>query len=185
MMGVTNLIILGATARAAAFSAQRAGMRPWCADLFADVDLVRACPARRLALDTFPAGLIDALADAPDGPMMFTGGLENRPDLLERIDRPLWGNAPDVLRRVRSHLVLADALRRHRLPALDVRHDAPPAGDGRAWLVKPRSSGGGVGVRPYIGQQFEPKTHYLQEYCPGACFGALFLGIKDGSCMLR
>jgi predicted ATP-grasp superfamily ATP-dependent carboligase len=80
--------------------------------------------------------------------------------------------------------VLADALRRHRLPALDVRHDAPPAGDGRAWLVKPLSSGGGVGIRPYVGQQFEPKTHYLQEYCPGARFGALFLGMPDGTCLL-
>ena len=81
---MTNLIILGATARAAAFSAQRAGMRPWCVDLFADADLARACPARRVALDAFPAGLIDALAGAPDGPVIYTGGLENRPDGMIR-----------------------------------------------------------------------------------------------------
>src|SRR5260221_7119838 len=107
-MGVTDLIILGATARAAAFSAQRAGMRPWCVDLFSDADLARACPARRVGLDAFPAALIDALADAPDGPVIYTGGLENHPDLVECIHRPLWGNTPDVLCRVRSPFVLAD-----------------------------------------------------------------------------
>lgn len=181
---MTNLIILGATARAAAFSARRAGMRPWCVDLFADADLACTFPARRVALDAFPAGLIDAVADAPDGPVIYTGGLENRPDLLACIDRPVWGNAPDVLWQIRSPFVLADVLRRHRLPALDVRRDAPPSDSGGAWLVKPLSSGGGVGIRPYVGQQFEPKTHYLQEYCPGACFGALFLGMQDGRCLL-
>src|SRR5258708_22200130 len=94
MMGVTNLIILGATARAAAFSARRAGMRPWCVDLFADADLARAFPGRRVAPDAFPAGLVHALADAPDGPVMFTGGLENRPHLLLCIPRPLSGQPP-------------------------------------------------------------------------------------------
>src|SRR5258708_28908331 len=81
MMGVTNLIILGATARAAAFSARRAGMRPWCVDLFADADLARAFPGRRVALDAFPAGLMDALADPPDCPVMFTGRARKPPRL--------------------------------------------------------------------------------------------------------
>ena len=49
-----DLLILGASARAAAFSALRIGLRPTCADLFADADLASACPvdpgrARRLS----------------------------------------------------------------------------------------------------------------------------------------
>ena len=43
-----NLILFGASTRAAAFSALRAGLRPWCADLFADADLQAHCPAMRL-----------------------------------------------------------------------------------------------------------------------------------------
>jgi uncharacterized protein len=179
-----TVIILGATARAAAFSAQRAGMRPWCADLFADADLARAFPVRRVSLAEFPVALINVLAGAPDGPVLYTGGVENRPDLVERIDRPLWGNRADVLRRVRSPFLLADTLRQAGLPVLDVRCDGPPVGDGRAWLVKPLRSGGGVGIRPFMGQAFDLQTHYLQAYCPGLCFGAMFLGMADGSSLL-
>ena len=34
-----RLILIGASVRAAAFSARAAGYEPWCADLFGDVDL--------------------------------------------------------------------------------------------------------------------------------------------------
>src|SRR4051812_27209595 len=148
-----NLILLGASTRAAAFSAARAGLEPWCADLFADADLRRAFPVRRVALDDYPAGLLATLADAPAGPVMYTGALENYPSLIARIDRPLWGNAPDVLRRVRSPFRLAEALREHGLPTLEVRRDPPPEA-GRRWLLKPYRSGGGIGIRHYTGQRF-------------------------------
>ena len=38
-----RLLIFGASARAAAFSALRAGLAPWCVDLFADADLRGRC----------------------------------------------------------------------------------------------------------------------------------------------
>ncbi len=41
-MSAERLLIVGASARAAAFSAMRAGFQPLCADRFADVDLSRA-----------------------------------------------------------------------------------------------------------------------------------------------
>jgi predicted ATP-grasp superfamily ATP-dependent carboligase len=175
-----NLIIIGASARAAAFSAWRAGLRPWCADLYADVDLRQAFPVRRVPSDAYPDGLLDALRDAPAGPVLYTGGLENHPDLLARIDRPLCGNPPEVLRRVRSPFLLAEVLKKHGLPALDVRRNPPPAGDHRRWLLKPLRSAGGVGIRTYRGQAFDPRTRYLQEFRPGRCFGALFVGLSGG-----
>jgi predicted ATP-grasp superfamily ATP-dependent carboligase len=70
------------------------------------------------------------------------------------------------------------------LPVLEVRRDVPPTGDDRAWLVKPFRSGGGLGIRPFVGQTFGAQTHYLQEYCPGLCFGAMFLGTRDGRSLL-
>src|SRR5436190_2180226 len=47
-MGEPTVVVVGASARAAAFAALRAGLRPWALDLFADRDLCAACPARRL-----------------------------------------------------------------------------------------------------------------------------------------
>src|SRR5438067_508062 len=97
------VLIVGASTRAAAFSALRAGLRPWCADLFADVDLQHACPALRIAGSDYPHGLERMLALAPPGPWLYTGALENRPAFVERLAqlRPLWGNDQAVLRRVR------------------------------------------------------------------------------------
>ena len=96
------VILIGASVRAMAGSALRAGWTPWCADLFGDADLIRLAPVRRVAIAKYPRGLIDALAGAPPGPLIYCGGLENRPDLIERIDRPLWGNPPDVLKAIRT-----------------------------------------------------------------------------------
>src|ERR1051325_6805760 len=87
-----HVIILGASTRAAAFSAARAGLSPWCVDLFADADLSRRFPVRKVPLADYPHALLAALNDAPPGPVIYTGGLENHPSLLERIARPLWGN---------------------------------------------------------------------------------------------
>ncbi len=179
-----DLIIIGASARAAAFSAHRAGMRPWCVDLFGDADLARRFPARRIALADYPHGLTDALKDAPDAPVLYTGGLENYPDLLARIDRPLCGNPPDVLRRVRDPFLLADVLRRNGWPTLEVRRDPPPRGDPRRWLLKPLRSSGGVGIRAYAGGSFNPSVHYLQEGTPARQVGAVFLGMPQRGAIL-
>jgi predicted ATP-grasp superfamily ATP-dependent carboligase len=158
-------VILGASTRAAAQSAWRAGLQPWCADVFADADLRRLCPVRHVPLARYPAGLLDALADAPPGPVLYTGALENYPRLLQRIDRPLWGNPPAVVRRVRDPQRLAETLRAAGLPSLAVR--TAPVADGGHWLLKPRRGAGGQGIALYTGQAFDPRRHYLQAFRPG------------------
>ena len=71
-----NVLIVGASTRAAAFSALRAGLRPRCLDLFADADLAARCPVARLD----PDGPFDPPAcDA----WLYTGSMEARPDLVE------------------------------------------------------------------------------------------------------
>src|SRR6516164_4132875 len=93
-MAAEHLLIFGASARAAAFSALRAGLRPWCADLFADADLQCRCPATRIEGGQYPDTLVEMSRNAPPGPWMYTGGLENHPALVGRITKrhPLWGN---------------------------------------------------------------------------------------------
>src|SRR3989442_14208047 len=122
MIANSDLVIVGGSARAAAMSALRAGLRPWCADFFADADLARLCPVLRLRRNDVTE-VVDLARQAPVAPWMYSGGMENRPGVVELISqtRPLWGNPAEVLRRVRSPLALADALARRRIPHPEVK----------------------------------------------------------------
>ena len=107
------LVILGASTRAAAWSAIDSGLQPRCADLFADSDLVRVATA--FAVPEYPDGLINAARTlgahvGSPCPWMYTGALEHHIETIEALGRmtergelgPLLGNGPDVLRRVRD-----------------------------------------------------------------------------------
>src|SRR6266481_3262332 len=102
-----SLIVLGASARAAAFSARRAGFQPYAIDLFADRDLAAICPAEKIR--RYPYDFLVSLAAAPRAPWIYTGGLENFPRLVDLLAtlRPLLGNPGSVLRQVRDPLRLA------------------------------------------------------------------------------
>src|SRR5689334_16729172 len=123
MLPAEHLLIVGASARAAAFSALRAGLRPVCADLFADADLRARCTAWRVGPKDYPRGFLDVPALDSPGPWLYAGGLENRPDLVEAMARrrqPLWGNPAAVLRRVRSPFEVRAVLRAAGLPCPEV-----------------------------------------------------------------
>ena len=109
--GGETILIVGASARAAAMSARRGGLNPWAADMFGDQDLRACCPVERI--DDYPNGLERVLAAAPAGPWMYTGALENYPDLVDRMAalRPLYGIGGESLRAVRDPQRLAAAVR--------------------------------------------------------------------------
>ena len=135
---LSHVLIVGASARAAAFSALRAGFQPICADLFADFDLQAVAPAARLSMEkAYPRGFVRWLAETPPSPWIYTGTLENWPTIVRDLSqlRPLWGNPAVVLRQVRSPWKVEACLRSAGLPCPRVSRD-PPAGPGR-WLVKP------------------------------------------------
>jgi uncharacterized protein len=164
------LIIIGASARAAAGSALRAGLRPWCVDLFGDADLLAMCPARRLE-GKYPQAFEAAIASEVRGPWMYTGGLEHHPRLVDRMVRvrPLWGNHGDVLRRARDPVRLTAAAREAGLPA-----PALGGGEGR-WLVKPRRGAGGNGIRLWEGMPIS-RSCYLQQFIDGDAASVVFAG---------
>jgi predicted ATP-grasp superfamily ATP-dependent carboligase len=186
-----RIIILGASARAAAFSAARAGFAPWTADLFADADLQSRCPARRV--DRFPAGLESAADEAPPGPWMYTGALENHPELVDRIAvrRPLWGNAGEALRRVRDPWAVQEALVAEGLPSPALRRDFAALPRGR-WLRKPLRSAGGnrlqrievKSVKPGSSQPRSVAGVYYQEFIPGEPVSAVFVAARDRAILL-
>ena len=106
-----TLLILGGSTRAAAFSARAAGLQVACGDLYGDADLQATCPVTMVP--DYPSGLEKVAREAPAGPWMYTGALENHPRLVERIaqSRPLLGNPAEVLRRVRDPFLVAETLR--------------------------------------------------------------------------
>jgi predicted ATP-grasp superfamily ATP-dependent carboligase len=178
-----DLLILGASARSAAFSAIRLGLRPACADLFADLDLASACPVTPIEPGDYPDGLATFASSRSPAPWLYTGAIENRPDLVDRISLRHWllGNPGPTLRAVRDPIALASAVRRAGLVAPEVRLD--PGGlpvDG-SWLIKPLSSAAGWGIRPWSGSPEARGRVYFQERVGGLPMAALFVGDGTGS----
>jgi predicted ATP-grasp superfamily ATP-dependent carboligase len=182
------LLILGASVRAAASSAARAGFTPIGIDLFADRDLTARFRAIRVDRDAYPADLARIARELPAAPWLYTGAIENYPRLVDRIarDRCLLGVAGEALRRARNPSSWTSALARVRLPALDVctTHDAPPTGG--LWLSKPLNSAGGTGIRRWVigsGVVEGRGKRFLQRFARGRPYSACFLG-EDGTSLL-
>jgi predicted ATP-grasp superfamily ATP-dependent carboligase len=170
------LIIVGASARAAAFSALRGGFQPYCADLFADIDLAARCEVRRVL--RYPHGLIEAVAEFPSAPWIYTGGLENYPDLVDELakSRTLLGNSGDVLRMVRDPAKITDALSgcSCRFPFWQPAADGLPT-DG-TWLRKGYRSAGGSVVHEWRGGGHEGGfRHYYQRRIEGRSAAAVYI----------
>jgi predicted ATP-grasp superfamily ATP-dependent carboligase len=173
-----DILILGASTRAAAFSALRAGLAPRCVDYFADRDLSAACPVDRVAAEDGARGLHRRASSLPSSQWLYTGPLENHPDLVERLGRThrLVGNPAETLRAVRDPLRVAVALRRRRLPCSDVRLYCEALPRDRSWLIKPLASGGGRGIRS-LDELPLPVSEpcYYQEWIEGPSFAAIFV----------
>jgi uncharacterized protein len=186
----SHLLIVGASVRAAAFSALKAGLQPYAIDLFADRDLAAVCPVRRISTAQYPATLAEQAPQMPAGPWLYTGALENWPTVVQQIsqDRPLWGNGADCLSRVRDPFALAGMLRATALPSPEVRLQAegPPTS---RWLHKPIAGGGGSGISfargDHSGRLRNPaRPAYLQEFIKGESRAGVFIADSVGCRLL-
>lgn len=173
-----RILILGASARAAAASARRAGYEPFVIDLFADRDTQSLADCLRCPLEAYPHGLFRLARQAPRMPWMYTGGLENAPELIDALaqERPLWGNGSAVLCSVRNPFSLAARCSEKGIayPALyKPDRSATPSG---VWLRKPLRGSGGIGIRFAAAADFNTPDadHILQQFLPGASGSALF-----------
>ncbi len=183
----SDLILVGASVRAAACSALRAGFRPYAIDQFADRDLAAICPAVRIR--RYPHDLVSAVGDAPPAPWIYTGGLENHPRLVDRLAaiRPLWGNRGGVLCRVRDPFLLAEVVRESGLEVPVILRELDPddsRGQVTVWLKKPLRSSGGhkIQIAP-PGTQAARRGFYYQSFVRGQPHGAVFLATDD-ACQL-
>lgn len=177
------LVIVGASTRAAAHSAIRAGWRPFCVDMYGDADLRSVAPV--LTVADYPGGLPRAAEALPVAPWIYTGGLENYPDIVSDIStrRHLFGNGADVLARVRDPWWVAARLAAAGLPVLELcageDRSAPRNGN---WLRKPLRGAGGRGIC-YWDAASEPATEptYFQRYVAGVSYSAQFLAATHGT----
>jgi predicted ATP-grasp superfamily ATP-dependent carboligase len=186
---LNRVLIAGLSTRAAAASAVAAGFAVTAVDAFGDLDVdpsVRAVSLpRNLGIAFSADGAAGAAAAFVADAVVYLANFENEPDAVRALadGRALWGNPPDVLRRVRDPRLLMTAFREHgiRAPAIRLNANAPndPNGpndpnDPRKWLVKPFASGGGRGVRSWKGSRV-PADCYLQEHVQGVAASVVFV----------
>ena len=180
------LIILGASVRAAAFSAIRAGFEPYAIDCYADRDLAEACQAVKIG--SYPGDFESALAAAPDAPWMYTGGLENHPRLVQRLAklRSLWGNGGKGLREVRKPECLAQVSRETGVCFPQTSHSFPTGESLSRWLVKRRRSSGGLGIRIVSEAEERPsdRSTFYQKVVEGQSASAIFVAASGRATFL-
>lgn len=194
--GEVDLLLLGASTRFLARWFVKAGYRPLAIDLFADRDLQALCPTLRVDRDQWPTGLARECEPYPGVPVVYCGGLENHPPLLETLAKrhPLLGNSPECLRKSRDIDHWGPILREAGFAVPPWRGNSgsgkservPDEGD---WILKPRQGAGGLGIRKAQARETIPPGFIAQKWVSGHgvslsfCLGTgdpwFFLGCQE------
>ncbi|MCA9214639.1 MAG: ATP-grasp domain-containing protein [Planctomycetales bacterium] len=181
-----RILIIGASARAAAASALRAGFQVVAADLFADADLRQAANAA-FKISEYPEGFEQVLRSASYDHWMITGALENYANLIDkwRSEFPNYRGCDSIaIASVRSN-AWQRVLQDHGVyipceKPIDPCDSVVPDG----WLCKRRRSAGGMHVLPPSTQILESHDDcYLQKQIDGEPVSATFVA-SDDSCFL-
>ncbi|MFH1299761.1 MAG: ATP-grasp domain-containing protein [Planctomycetota bacterium] len=180
--GKPPLLIVGASTRAAAFSAVRAGFQPVCVDQYADQDLLEI--AEVLPKTDHSSDWVEALNQRPPLDWIYTGALENQPELIEQINQKhrLRGCGSAILRRARNPFFLEQILSQTMIQALPcLPSHSFPSGTAK-WLLKPLKGSAGHGIRfadaASCGSLMNEDC-YLQRYQPGIPLSALFISFRQ------
>ena len=175
------MLIAGVSTRAMAESAVRAGYDVSAIDAFGDLDhragtLVSF--TRDLGIHYSAMVAARTSRTVPADAVAYVSNFENHPRAVALLaqGRSLWGNSPAVLAHARNPIELARVLRRHGLPALDVRATSPraPTVHGQRWLSKPRASGGGHGIAPWRPGDPLSRRQVIQERMTGVAASLIF-----------
>jgi predicted ATP-grasp superfamily ATP-dependent carboligase len=153
-------------------SAARAGFAVTSLDAFGDLDHhpgVRAYSLPRdFCLEFSPSAIVEVARTIESDAVAYLSPFENHPALVEQLaeGRQLWGNDAAVLRRARDHRML---------PSIGEVHSD-------RWLLKPRASGGGHGIRWWTPRDPVPSGSYVQPYIEGAPGSIVFVA-AGGNCV--
>ncbi len=183
--GRPAVAVVGASVRAFAESAFRAGWAVHAADLFGDIDLCRVAvdSIRVSAAPGYPHGLPAAIAASPPGPCVYTGAIENHPEIIAALarERPVAGCGAAAVTEVRDPRRLAAAIRTAGGSFPETFAD--PAGlpcDG-TFVVKPLASAGGRGISRWRGGATSPAGGRVwQRFIAGESWSAAFVAASRG-----
>lgn len=172
-----RLLVVGASARAAAASVKRAGLNPLAADMYCDSDLRAVCKCERLS--PYPHGAKQYFETAEADAWMYVGGIENHPDLVGSLaaQLPLLGNSCDVLRNVRNPWKVAAILHERGIsvPKIMPPGRRPATGD---WICKPLRSCGGKDVLDW--NLSATKSGATEKAADGTTSGRIFQELIKG-----
>lgn len=174
-----SLVVAGASARAMAESAARAGWRVHAADLFADLDL-DAVAVAAIRVRPYPDALPAIVARFPPGPWLYCGAIENHLQVIEAVghDRPLAGCGLAAVTAVRDPAKLAAAVGTAGLSFPETRLDPRGLPRDGSWLTKPLRSAGGHGIsawRADDGQTDQTRDRVWQRRVDGRSWSASYL----------
>jgi hypothetical protein len=145
---------------------------------------------RRLGLPFSDEAILTACEGrAGGGILVYGGGLENRPQLVEALGhgRLLAGNSARVLQQARDPGSLSSLCLEESIPFPETLYPGEEEGaakvlfspgDGPCWLRKRVLSGGGAGVFEYRGERLE-SGEILQRYLPGRPVSVSFIAFED------
>jgi uncharacterized protein len=171
----TRVLVAGVSARAMAESAARAGYEVTSLDAFGDLDRAYGVTALSLRRDFGVPFSARALTRASQSiacdAVAYLSPFENHPTSVARLaeGRALWGNDASVLRRSRDPSTIA------ALNEGDLR-ETPPA-EAR-WLLKPRASGGGHGIRWWQPGEPVPRGDHVQRFVDGMPGSIVFVAAR-------
>lgn len=171
-----DVILIGASVRAMAGSVSRAGLRPLCVDLFGDADLLTRHPdSLRCSIETYPFGFGEILRELPPLPVIYSGGLENYPELIAEIEKRhrVLGNSSEVLRRIRDPFQFHGALNGLGVQTPRTSESLPNEIHSH-WLRKRRRSSAGRGIRFALPSDSSDDDHFFQEFIDGKPCSAIF-----------
>lgn len=178
MSPTKTVVLIGASIRAAAQSARRAGFQVVGIDLFGDQDCRDACQRYAMLDQTDDAAKM--LNEYPSAPVVCVGGFADPASVLrslgphaDRIETMLrWQHRlkqPETLRElaIASGLSIPETITEFSCKLGRQRFSS-----GR-WLVKPRSGSGGIGVQWFDGDVSRlGQSLSIQRYVAGRVHGA-------------
>lgn len=186
---IKKLAIVGASVRAAAFSALRAGYEVVAADLFADADLRAHCGVTRIE-SGYPESIAEWLSRTACDGWLFTGAMENHHELITSLAkvRPLVGCSGGAIRATRNPLLLQPVIHAAGLHFPETIETADKLPLDRSWLCKTYRSANGSGVWLLDGadsrQRALDEEAYFQRFIGGGSAAAVFVCSRNGSQLL-
>lgn len=171
-----TVLIIGASVRAAAQSAVRAGWNVVASDMFGDADL-RAV-AEFVPIENYPEDFAHIIAARPELPVLYTGGLENYPKLLD-LPATLWGNRGRSVRASRDVFHWSSTLQSAGFEIAELTEWNQPPRIGTDWLVKSNRSAGGGGVMRADSATHPNPDSYYQRRIDGPTIAAVFVAEAD------